>query len=220
MDTDKSVVGHEPTSLGAPHLHQWAGHGRGEFPVVAATHLRLRPFTLADISPLMTMITTCRLADSALELPHPLGARQVRRWIESHAHQWLHGNALHWAVCHLGDDRLAGHLCLRDIDANNGQARLSFWIGARIERRDLAIEAAQAALAFAFTSLDLHRVYSQQLASDQLYGRVLFRIGMKLMAGQRHQVSRWGHLEELALWDLRQSDWLASLTGVPVLARD
>ena len=182
-------------------------------PVVAATHLRLRPFTLGDISPLMSMVTTSRVADSALELPHPLGARQVRRWIESHGHHWQHGRALHWAVSHLGDDRLAGHIGLHDIDAANGQARMSLWIGARLERRDLAIEAAQAALAFAFTSLDLHRVYSQQLAADPLYGRVLFRIGMKPVAGQRQVVARWGHQEEMLLWDLRQADWLAALTG-------
>jgi [ribosomal protein S5]-alanine N-acetyltransferase len=212
---DKHMKGSEAGMNAIPHLHQWHGHGRGEFPVVAATHLRLRPFALADISPLMTMVTTCRIADSALELPHPLGARQVRRWIESHGHHWQHGSALHWAISHLGDDRLAGHLSLQEIDAANGQARLSLWIGARLERRDLAIEAAQAALAFAFTSLDLHRVYSQQLAADQLYGRVLFRLGMKLVAGQRQLVSRWGRQEEMLLWDLRQADWLAALTGSP-----
>jgi [ribosomal protein S5]-alanine N-acetyltransferase len=194
-----------------PYLHTWNGHERGEFPVIAATHLRLRPFTLDDISPLMGMVTTSRLADSALELPHPLGARQVRRWIESHGHHWQYGRALHWAVSHLGDDRLAGHVGLHDIDAANGQARMSLWIGARLERRDLAIEAAQAALAFAFTSLDLHRVYAQQLAADPPYGRVLLRIGMKLVAGQRQVVARWGHQEEMLLWDLRQADWLAAL---------
>ena len=217
---DKHMHRTEPTAAAFPHLHHWHGQDRGEFPVVAATHLRLRPFTLADMPPLMAMLTNSRIADWALELPHPLGARQVRRWIESHGHHWQHGRALHWAICDLGDDRLAGHLSLQDIDAANGQARMSLWIGARPEQRDLAVEAAQAALAFAFTSLDLHRVYSQQLAADPLYARVLFRIGMKLVAGQRQLVSRWGHQEEMLLWDLRQADWLAALTGGPSPARD
>ena len=209
----------DPHGSPLPYGHSWNGHGRGEFPVVAATHLRLRPFTLADISHLMSMVTTSRIADSALELPHPIGPRQVRRWIESHDHHWQHGRALHWAVSQLADDRLAGHLGLHEIDAANGQARMSLWIGARLERRDLAIEAAQAALAFAFTSLDLHRVYAQQLAADPLYGRVLSRIGMKLVAGQRQVVTRWGHQEEMLLWELRQAEWLAALTGGTVPAR-
>jgi [ribosomal protein S5]-alanine N-acetyltransferase len=217
---DKDMNQTEPTTAPFPDLHHWNGHGRGELPVVAATHLRLRPFTLADISPLMNLATQSRIADSALELPHPLGARQVRRWIESHGHHWQHGRALHWAISHLADDRLAGQVSLHDIDTANGQARMSLWIGARLERRDLAIEAAQAALAFAFTSLDLHRVYSQQLAADPLYGRVLFRLGMKLVAGQRQLVSRWGHQEEMLLWDLRQPEWLAGLTDGPAPARD
>jgi len=212
MDNHDNHQDHaDPATAALPYLHSWNGHGRAEFPVIAATHLRLRAFTLEDISPLMSMVSTSRLADSALELPHPLVARQVRRWIESHGHHWQHGRALHWAVCHLGDDRLAGHVGLHDIDAANGQARMSLWIGARLERRELGIEAAQAALAFAFTSLDLHRVYSQQLAADPLYGRVLSRIGMKLVAGQRQVVTRWGHAEEMLLWDLRQADWLAGL---------
>jgi len=217
MDGHPGSAGTSVASL--PHRHHWNGHDRGEFPVIAGTHLRLRPFKLADISPLMTMVVSRRGVDTALGLPQPLGARQVRRWIESHRHHWQHGNALHWAISHLGDDRLAGHVSLEDIDAADGQARLNLWIGARLERRDLAVEAAQAALAFAFTSLDLHRVHAQQLAADPLQGRVLMRLGMKVVAGQRQLVSRFGHQEEMLLWDLRQADWLSALTGSPGTAR-
>lgn len=209
---DKTSNSSATAALETPQVRNWSGHAQREYPVVAAPHVRLRPFTVADISPLTAMVDAYRIADASLELPHPQGARQLRRWIESHGHQWQHGSALHWAICHLADDRLAGYLGLHDMDQANGQARITFWIGARLERRDLAIEAAEAALAFAFTSLDLHRIYALQLASNQLYGRVLFRIGMKVVAAQQ-QLSATGHLEDMLLWDLRHGDWLSMLTG-------
>ena len=54
------------------------------YPVIAASHLRLRPFTLADLSPLIRVVATNRVVDGTLAVPRPFDSRQARQWIESH----------------------------------------------------------------------------------------------------------------------------------------
>src|SRR5580698_9072671 len=132
------------------------------YPVIAASRVRLRPFTLADISGLVSTVASHRIADTTLAVPRPFSALQARRWIETHPVEWRKRCAIHWAVSGLDNDRLGGYVGLHDIQLDLGQAELSFWIADRLSRKDLGIEAAQAALAFAFTSLHLDTVRAHQ----------------------------------------------------------
>lgn len=186
---------------------------RQEYPVIATAHLRLRPFVLSDLSALVNSVTQYRIADVTLAVPQPFDARQARRWIESHARAWQDRTAAHWAIATLENDRLAGYVGLHDISPGGGQADLSLWIAERLERKDLGIEAAQAALAFAFTDLQLGRVQAHQLAGNPLLARILRRIGMKPEAAARQLLSRWGRTDEGWVWSVDRLDWMSSLQG-------
>jgi [ribosomal protein S5]-alanine N-acetyltransferase len=179
------------------------------FPVIATRHLRLRAFELRDISPLVATVATHRISDATLAVPHPFSALQARHWIESHRDQWQARRAVHWAVCNLSDERLSGYVGLQEVDQHSGSAELSFWISERMERRDLAIDAAQAALAFAFTTLHLRRVEALQLTDCQLVGRVLLRVGMQARSPLR--ICKWGRSEEVVRWSVEYSQWVDSL---------
>jgi [ribosomal protein S5]-alanine N-acetyltransferase len=186
------------------------GKGRARaFPTLATRHLRLRAFELRDISPLVATVATHRISDATLAVPHPFSALQARRWIESHRDQWEARRAVHWAVCSLADEQLSGYVGLQEVDQHGGTAELSFWISERMERRDLAIDAAQAALAFAFTSLHLRRVEALQLTDCQLVGRVLLRIGMQAQSALN--ICKWGRSEEVVPWGINRSDWVDAL---------
>jgi [ribosomal protein S5]-alanine N-acetyltransferase len=185
-----------------------------EYPVIATMHLRLRPFELSDISALVNSITQHRIADVTLAVPQPFDPRQARRWIESHARAWQSGNALHWAVSTLENDRLAGYVGLHDISLDSEQAQLSLWIAERLERKDLGLEAAQATLAFAFADLQIAQVQAHQLAGNPLLARILRRLGMKLDSA-RQSVSRWGRTEEGWLWSIDRLNWMNSLQETP-----
>ena len=181
------------------------------YPVIAASRLRLRPFTLADISRLVSAVTTHRIADATLAVPRVFDARQARRWIESHAVEWRKRCAVHWAVSGLDQDRLAGYVGLHDIQLELGRANLSFWIADRIARKDLALEAAQAALAFAFTSLQVDTVKAHQLTANPLLSRILRRLGMKPDTAAPQTLYGWGRSEEGLAWSVSRATWMASL---------
>lgn len=181
------------------------------YPVIATSCLRLRPFTLLDIAALVRVVAQQRTADATLAVPQPFDARQARRWIESHSVEWRRRRGLHWAITGLDHDRLAGYVGLHDIQLQLGRANLSFWIVDRLARKDLAIEAAQAALAFAFTSLQLDTVHAHRLGGNPLIARVLRRLGMKSDTATLQTESRWGRSEEVLPWSMSKATWVASL---------
>src|SRR5665213_2320379 len=177
------------------------------YPVIATSRLRLRPFTLVDISGLTRAVAAHRIADATLAVPRPFDARQARRWIESHAVEWRRRGALHWAVTGLDHDHLAGYVGLHDIQLELGRANLSFWIADCLARKDLAIEAAQAALAFAFTSLQVDTVHAHLLTGNPRVARILRQLGMKSDTAAPHTESRWGRSEEVLPWIVSKVAW-------------
>jgi RimJ/RimL family protein N-acetyltransferase len=131
--------------------------------------------------------------------------------------EWRKRCAIHWAVSGLDNDRLGGYVGLHDIQLERARANVSFWIAARVSRKDLAIEAAQAALAFAFTSLQLDTVQAHQLIGNPLAARILRGIGMKPDTAAPRAVSLWGRTDEEVLpWSVSRTTWLESLTTSPL----
>jgi RimJ/RimL family protein N-acetyltransferase len=190
------------------------------YPVIAALRARLRPFTLADIPFLVSAVASHRIADLTLAVPRPFCALQARRWIESHPAEWRKRCAVHWAVSGLDDDRLRGYVGVHDIQLERGRASVSFWVAERLLRKDLAIEAANAALAFAFTSLQVDSVQALQLIGNPLVARVLRRLGMKPDATAPQTLSEWGRGEEEVLhWSVSRTAWLEALQNSPTLSR-
>lgn len=193
-------------ALGAPTL--WL---QTRYPVVAASRLRLRPFTLFDIPRLVSVVCAQRIADATLAVPQLFDGRRARQWIESHPSDWRKRCAVHWAVSGQDSDRLSGYVGVHDIQLQRGRAELSFWIAERIARKDLTIEAAQAALAFAFTSLQLDTVCALQLSGKPFTARILRRLGMKLESATAQSVWRWDRSEEVFSWSVSRATWMMAL---------
>jgi RimJ/RimL family protein N-acetyltransferase len=149
------------------------------YPVVATARLRLRPFSLVDIAGLVSAVVARRIATTTLPLPRPFDAREAQHWIETHPLEWRKRCALHWVVSGLDHDRLCGYVGLNGIELTTGRAYLNVWIADRLARKELAFEASQAALAFAFNFLRLESVHAELLSTDPMMARVLRRLGMK-----------------------------------------
>jgi RimJ/RimL family protein N-acetyltransferase len=181
------------------------------YPVIAASRVRLRPFSLVDIAPLVSAVAAQRIADATLAVPRPFDARQARLWIESHPAEWRKRCAIHWAISGLDNDCLGGYVGLHDIQLELGRANMSFWIADRISRKDLAIEAAQAALAFAFASLQVETVHADQLTGNPLVARILRRLGLTADSEAPHTTAAWGRSEEVLPWSVSRATWMASL---------
>ena len=181
------------------------------YPVIATENLRLRGFGLADISPLVAIANDHHVADTALDLQCPFTAKYAEQWIRSHPAAWDLRDSVHWAVSVLADDRVIGYTCLHNIDGEERQAELTFWIGPGMERARHATEAAQAALAFAFTKLQVDRVCAFHLTRNLLATRVLTRIGMRQEGPLDQRVYGSDQYENVIVRGISRSGWLDSL---------
>lgn len=196
---------HEVTRAFAPAIRE------PRYPVIATQNLRLRPFGLADIPPLVAIANEHHVADTALDLPCPFTAKYAQQWIRSHPAAWDVRESVHWAVSVLADDRFVGYTCLHNIDPEEGQAEITFWVGPGMERARYATEAVQAALAFAFTELQIDRVCAFHLTRNLLATRVLTRIGMRQEGPLDQQLCGSDRYENVIVRGISRSAWLASL---------
>lgn len=182
-----------------------------ELPVIATARVRLRAFQLSDISQLMAIANEHHVADSALDIDYPFTITDARRWVQSHVAAWNVRHSLHWAISALVDNTLIGYTGLHHIDQDNRQAQLSFWIGCGAERRGYATEAVQAALAFAFATLEMNRVCAFRLGRDLFASRILTEVGLRDEGLLRQRVFKWDHFEDVVVAGILRSDWLAAL---------
>lgn len=186
---------------------------RDIFPIIATERLRLRPFVLSDIASLLVIVNEHGVGDTVIDLPSHFTGQYARDWIATHLSDWEDRRAVHWAVSLLADDRLMGYAGLARLDLENRQSALSVWIGRGPERRSLAAEAGQVAMAFAFTMLGINRVYALQIARDAYAGRVLQSIGMRREGVLHERACKSDQYEDVQIWAGLRSEWMESLQG-------
>lgn len=186
------------------------------YPVIAAWHLELRPFSLADIPWFVKVATIDRFAITTLTVPRSFDARSARRWIKSHPLQWQRRRAVHWVIMSLEDDDHCGYVGLHDIQIAKRRAELRFWTAERIGRFHLILEAAQAAVAFAFTCLQVENVMAYPLDNKPQLPRVLSQFGMQRDMGTPEPGHRRGQGNAVLPWSVSRSHWAASLQGMVI----
>lgn len=182
------------------------------YPVLATQHLRLRPFIESDC-PKVAALTDAGGIDTAIELPRPLMSLQAERWMASHALLWETLQALHWAVTPLDDTALLGYVGVSSIDLENRQARLAFRIGSLRQRNRYAVEAAQAALAFGFTELGMHRISAGHRVRQPPAAEALASLGLRREGLLRQDLWDGEQFEDVVLWAILRTEWMELMHG-------
>ena len=175
-------------------------------PRLTTRRLLLRPFVAEDAAKLQELAGSREVADGLIAMPHPLSAAAARSLIAAQAHSFQAETSVHFALDPSHEGALVGGCELRDIDAENLQAELSFWVGRDWWGRGYATEAAAAALQYAFESLGLNRVYAHHILRSPAPGSVLRRLGMKQEGILRQRVRKWGVFEDVALYAALRGD--------------
>jgi [ribosomal protein S5]-alanine N-acetyltransferase len=188
-----------------------AQRGMLPFPALATARLRLRPLVPRDTLEIAAIAAEPESVDGTLDAPSPAEREFQREWISSHSRAERQDQSLHWAVSLLGDDRIIGYTGLDDIEVEHGQAELSFWFEAAQDWTSYAAEAAQAALAFAFTDLGLSRVRAFSLAGHEQPAAVLGGAGLHVSRPAKAD-SAWNEpFKDVLMWETSRSQWINHL---------
>lgn len=166
----------------------------------------MRPYLSDDAAALAELAGARVVADTALAIVHPLSVAVARSNIAAYAASFQADRGIHFAIEPGHDPGLIGGIELVDLDPDDRQAELTFWIAASASGRGYATEAARAVIEFAFERLDLNRVHARHLTRDEASGAVLRKAGMKLEGLLREGVRKWDVFEDVAVYATLRSE--------------
>ncbi len=177
-----------------------------ERPTLETVRLILRPFTLADAPEVQRLTSDREIASTTLSIAHPYEDGMAERWISSHQAKFEQGTQIHFAITRRTDGAVMGNVLLYLTPAHQ-RAELGYWIGQPYWNQGYTSEAAEAVLAYAFTTLDLHRVVAEHLTRNPASGRVMEKIGMTHEGTLHHHTQKWGVFEDVAVYGILQTEW-------------
>jgi RimJ/RimL family protein N-acetyltransferase len=168
-------------------------------PTLRTPRLVLDSPVLDDAPELQRLAGAREIADTTLSIPHPYALDHAFTWIEQQQKEAQSGRAYSFAV-RLTNRTLIGSAGLRDIDREDRQAELGFWIGREWWGNGYAREAAAEVIRFGFDSLALNRVFAHHMLRNPAAGRVLQAVGMRQEGVLRRRVQKWGVYEDVVLY--------------------
>lgn len=179
-----------------------------ERPTLETARLILRPFTLADAPDVQRLAGDRAVASTTQNIPHPYEDGMAERWISTHQEAFERGTQISFAITRRADGALLGGIGLHPNPAHR-HAEMGYWIGTPYWNQGYTSEAAAAARDYAFTVLDLHRVFARHLTRNPASGRVMQKIGMTYEGTLRQHSLKWDVFEDIAVYGILRDEWLA-----------
>jgi ribosomal-protein-alanine N-acetyltransferase len=170
-------------------------------PTLQTERLILRPFELSDAADVQRLAGERAIADTTAVIPHPYEIHAAVEWIATHEQRFDANKNLDLAITLRSTDDLVGAIGL-SIGKVSDRAEMGYWIAVPYWRQGYCTEAARALLRFAFTDLELNRVYAQYFARNPASGRIMEKLGMKREGFLRQHFKKWGRYEDIVLYGI------------------
>lgn len=146
----------------------------------------------------------------------PFEAReQAAEYLAGIARGLATGALFQWAVADAATDALIGTVTLLAWDRTHRRCELGFILGHDWWGRGLASEAVRAALGFAFSSMDVHRVEADVDPENGASLRLLRRLGFREEGRLAERWFTYGEWRDTALLGLLARDYAAALSAAP-----
>jgi ribosomal-protein-alanine N-acetyltransferase len=176
-----------------------------EFIPLQTKRLRLRPYTLADVTALVSLIGAREVAATTLRIPHPYTEAHAQDFIDRTHEDMSSGECLRLGIILRESDALCGGVGLM-MEPEHRRAELGYWIGVPYWGHGYATEAAIAVVRNGFEVLGLHRIFASHFAKNTASARVLRKIGMRHEGCQRAHILKWGEFLDLEMYGMLASD--------------
>jgi ribosomal-protein-alanine N-acetyltransferase len=160
-------------------------------PTLTTARLRLRPFASSDAAAVTALAGDAEVSRYLLHVPHPYPAGLAEEWIASHRDAWTQGHGATWAITIAGEGTIVGTTSLRWVRRHD-HAELGYWLGRAHWGHGYALEAAAAAVDFAFKTLACARVFAQHLGGNERSAKVLAKLGMTAEGVRRAHIKKQG----------------------------
>lgn len=179
-----------------------------QLPVLTGTHVTLRALRASDAPSLLAMLTTEEV--TRFISPPPTTVEGFERFIAWTQRMWAEGTYACFAVTVAGCDTAIGIFQVRALEPGFGTAEWGFAIGTPFWGTGVFEQAARLMLAFAFDTLDVHRLEARCAVRNGRGNGALQKIGAVQEGILRKSFLRDGQYLDQALYSIVEDDWRAS----------
>ena len=177
-------------------------------PSLHTPRLLLRAFALADVPRLVALAGNYEVARNTLNIPHPYGEDDARRWVQLTQENFAQQTGYAFAVELKATSEFIGGIGLT-VDRRFDRAEAGYWLGQPYWGQGLASEALAALLQFGFEELALNKIYATHLAGNPASGRVMLKNGMVKEGELVQHTKRDGHYHDLRQYRLTRAEYAA-----------
>ena len=176
---------------------------------LTTSRLSLRAPCVDDAAALWPHVTDVRVTTHLAWEPHR-SQDDTRSMIESLIAAQTFGTGFHWVVRH--GEKVVGLVSLIDVRRRHrawslNRAELAYWITPAAQGHGFATDAALAAMRFGFGALGLHKVLVYHAADNPRSGRVIEKLGFRLVGVEREAFSKQGRWHDLRHYEMLESEF-------------
>ena len=160
----------------------WSTHT--SFPKISGRLVNLRGLSIGDANDICRLMTY-NISKSLWEVPYPYSIEHAQNFINSSRRDFELLKAIYFAILYKSnpdcDSSLVGIISLKNIDLDNKNANLGYWIGELYWGNGIASESVALVILVinhAFSVLGLDEVYAYVYSENKASMRVLEKNGM------------------------------------------
>jgi len=176
---------------------------------VRTARLLLRSFEREDVPTIVRLAGAKEIAATTVRIPHPYAEDDARTFLAVANEDFRAGRSVTFAISASPGREICGAVGLAIAEAHR-HAELGYWIGVPFWGRGYATEAASAAVAFGFETLQLRRIYAHHFAGNTASQRVLEKIGMRQEGRSRQHIQKWDRFVDLENYGMLAEEFRAS----------
>lgn len=176
--------------------------------ILSTARLRLRPLELTDVAAMHGLANDPEIAANLADMPYPYPREAAEAVVKAMADLSARGEAYAFAVVPCGSESapLVGVIYLV-VESAHQRAELIYWIGKPFWGHGYATEAVQAVIAFAFNTLQLHRVHASVFAHNAASARVLQKGAFRSEGTLRQHLLKNGQFVDLLCYGLLREEF-------------
>lgn len=177
------------------------------FELIVGQKINLRPMRPED-APSIRLHAKDRDVAKYTLIPHPYRLADAERFLEYSEEQVMLGRGMHFGIEDKATNQIIGVVGLEGIDHNNRRTEIGYWLGRKYWNQGFVTEAVCLVLRYAFTELNMKRVYAHVFPGNVASERLLLRCGFTYEGVLRSACYRRGRWFDCIVYAILREEFL------------
>ena len=178
-------------------------------PLITLSRIVLRPFKLNDAKRVQFLAGDISIVSGAINIPYPYLDGIAESWISTHYKEYKKGNSLILAITLKESGLLIGSVGLY-VNKIHQNAELGYWIGKDYWGNGYCSEAVSGIINYAFTHMNLNKIFANFLTRNSASGRVLIKNGFCKEGFFKKHIKYADSFEDVECYSLLKEDYSLS----------